>query len=349
MTILLSAAIFISIYQFGGETWHGKTQVALILPGEKEELGWNKSQYLALRNVCEKNDCELVIKENVPSDYISSRKVVEELSKNNVYYFYFTNGCKLSDLKRISGEFPKISASTIESISVLWARGRCSILAFEGSYLAGILAGTRTKTNKVGYIAPFKDSEVNQGINAFVLGVQRVNPNAEILINWTNSWDNKSEEMQAVQNLKAEHVDVLTYHQNGDTVPNTARNVGIYFIAFNEVYPDNNFCLASIKIDWQTIYKELFRYKDTSAASRLTAVGINNNYVDFEISEYATKREKVAVDTVKWEIKNGRIIFIGDIYDRNGVKKCSANEAISLRSLNENTDWLIKGVRIVGN
>lgn len=349
VTILLTISIFISINQFGSQIWHGKTQVALILPQKKDEVGWNKSQYVALKNVCDENDCELIFRESIPMDYISNRQIVEDLSKRGVRNFYFTNGLKLSDLVKIESEFPKINCSTIEIVSALWYSGRYSILTFEASYLAGMLAGLRTKTNKIGYIAPYKDIEVNQGINAFTLGVQRVNQKAEVLLNWTNTWNSAHEESQAVQNLKAEHVDVLTYHQNGYTVPESAKNVGIYFIAYNEVYPDNNFCLASIRIDWTAIYRNLFKYKEHFGVDTTNTAGVASGLINLELSEYATMREKVAIDSARWEIKNGRIIFAGDIFDRNGVKKCSANEAMSLENLLSGTAWLIKGVRIVGN
>lgn len=349
VTILLLISIFISIEEFGGEAWQGRKQAALILPGEKERLGWDRSQYIALKNVCDEMDYDLILREDIPEDYESCRKVVDELVRRGIGSIYFTNGCRLSDIAKIEHEYPKVTFCTIESISALWLGGRCSILSFEGSYLAGILAGLHTKTNKVGYVAPFQESEINQGINAFTMGVKRVNPNAEVLLNWTASWDNPKNEEQAVQSLKANRVDVLTYHQNGETVPNSAKSAGIYFVSFNEVYPDNNYCLGAIRIDWTKIYRDLFRYREGHEFNYHYAVGMANNTVNLELSKNVTMREKVAVESAKWELKHGRIIFMGDIFDRYDTKKCSANEAISLQSLNQNMDWLIKGVRIVGN
>jgi len=350
VTVVLVLAIFVSVYQFGYQTWQVQRQVALIIPGVKESEGWDRSQYLAVKSVCEESGFSLVLRENVPSDYASCKKVVDELSKGGATTICFTNGCKLSDLKDFEKLYPRISFCTIESISALWTGGSYSILSFEGSYLAGILAGLHTKTNKIGYVAPFLDSEVNQGINAFTVGVQRVNPDAEVLLDWTGSWDNSASEEQAVQNLKAQSVDVLTYHQNGATVPNTAERAGIYFIAFNEVYPSHNYCLASIKIDWQKVYGDMIRYrKGLHIGSTFhSAFGVSSRMVDFAVSEKLSTREKVLIETAKWELKNGRIIFSGDIFDRNGVKKCSADEILGFYKVKKNMDWLIKGVRIVG-
>ena len=349
VTVLLLAAIIISVNQFGGEEWHGRKQIALILPGERNFYGWDRSQYIALKNLCNEFDYELVLRENVPMDYDSCKKIVDELAKRGVSNIYFTNGLKISDMRTFEKNYPRISFCTIEIISAVGDFGRCAILSFEGSYIAGIMAGLHTKTNRVGYIAPFSDSEVNQGINAFTLGVQRANPNAEVLLNWTNTWDDPSREEQAVQNLKAARVDVLTYHENRETVPKAAKSAGIYFIGYNEVFPDNNYCLGSIKFDWNMVYRELLKYKSLHTTDIRYALGIGSRIVDFEVSDNASIREKVAIETAKVELRNFRIIFQGDIVDRNGIRRCSPNESISLQKLLDHSDWLIKGVNIIGN
>ena len=348
VTVILVLAIFVSVYQFGYQTWQVQKQVALIIPGVKENAGWDRSQYSAVKSVCDESGFSLVLRENVPADYASCKKVVDELSKGGVTAICFTNGCKLSDLKDFEKQYPRISFCTIESISALWNGGSYSILSFEGSYLAGILAGLHTKTNKIGYVAPFLDSEVNQGINAFTLGVQRVNPDAEVLLDWTGSWESAASDEQAVQNLKAQSVDVLTYHENGATVPNTAERAGIFFIAFNEVYPNHNYYLGSIKIDWKSVYSEILRYSKSLGNGLHNTYGISQKIVDLTVTNKLSTREKVLVETAKWELQHGRIIFGGDIFDRNGIRKCSANETISFQKLRRNMNWLVKGVKIVG-
>ena len=321
-------------------TWQGQRQVAVILPGVKENLGWDRSQYTAVKSVCDDARFSLVLRENITADSESCRKVVDELAKRGVHTICFTNGLKLSDLKEFEKTYPQISFSTIEIISALWSGGSYSILAFEGSYLAGILAGLHTKTNKIGYVAPYSNPEVNQSINAFALGVQRVNPDAEVLLNWTNTWDNPANDEQAVRNLKAQSVDVLTYHENGSTVPDTAERAGMYFISYNEVYPD----------DWKKVYSDMIRYRKglRTGTTSHNAFGVATRIVDLAISNKLSTRERVLLETAKWELTNGRTIFSGDIFDRNGIQRCSANESIGFYKLQKNMDWLVKGVRIVG-
>ena len=51
---------------------------------------------------------------------------------------------------------------------------------YEPVYLAGIAAGAATETNKLGYIYAFPIPQTLANINAFTLGAQSVNPDAEI-------------------------------------------------------------------------------------------------------------------------------------------------------------------------
>ena len=350
VSILLFLAIFISIDQFGGEAWHGVPRIGLVLPGSKDDVGWNKTQYVAMKNTCDELGYELVVRENIPSDSDSCEKILQDFSKRGIYDIYFSNGFKRSDMNRIADQYSNLTLCTIESISALWSSGKYTILSFEGSYLAGIMAGLHTKTNKVGYIAPFPDSEINQNINAFALGVQRVNPDAEVLLNWTGAWHDPSKEYQALHNLKALKVDVLTYQQNSDVIPNAAMSSGMYFISYNESYPQNNYYLGAVKINWMQVYRDLIRYQDSRNNGEIYfTLGLAGEIVKFDVADKISTREKVMIDSIKWELKHGKLIFSGDIFTRDGIKKCSANETISLISLSENMNWLIRGVRIVGN
>ena len=53
---------------------------------------------------------------------------------------------------------------------------------YQARYLAGIAAGLKTKTNKIGYVAAMDNtnSEVTGGINAFAMGIESVNPDAKV-------------------------------------------------------------------------------------------------------------------------------------------------------------------------
>ena len=59
---------------------------------------------------------------------------------------------------------------------------------YEGAYMAGIIAGKMTKTNKLGVVASIPIPEVVRNINSFTLGAQSVNPKIKTKVVWVNEW-----------------------------------------------------------------------------------------------------------------------------------------------------------------
>jgi basic membrane protein A len=58
----------------------------------------------------------------------------------------------------------------------------------EPAYLTGMIAGGMTKSNKIGMVGGFPIPEVNRLMNAFMAGAKEVNPKAEFMVTFINSW-----------------------------------------------------------------------------------------------------------------------------------------------------------------
>lgn len=103
----------------------------------------------------------------------------------------------------------------------------------EPRYLAGMVAGMMTKTNKIGYIAAFPYTELLIGINAFTLGARSVNPNAEVKVVYTNAWVDAANEKAAAEALLAQGCDVLEQHCDTTGPQIAAEAAGAYAIGYN--------------------------------------------------------------------------------------------------------------------
>lgn len=344
VTILLLAAIFISISQFGAQAWRGRQQIGFIIPGSKDEIGWNRVQYQGILEACKELDYDLILQENVPAG--NNDKIVETLAQKGAKLIFFANTTPVGDIEKFSNKYPNIRFYVIESTFALSNISKYSIDYINLRYISGVLAGLRTKTNKIGYIAPFRNAPIMQGINAFTLGVQRVNPEAQVILTWIGSINSPQTEEQAVRNLKAERVDVISYFQHGQTVPDAAERAEIDFIAFHESYPNYKHCLASIETDWKAAYLDILKlYKRQTYNSYLEDRGLAEIKFNKEI---LTTREVVILDTTEYQLNNGRQVFKGEIFDRNGNLRCSDKEIISNQYLQNQMDWLVKGVTTIG-
>lgn len=77
---------------------------------------------------------------------------------------------------------------------------------YQARYLSGIAAGLkslRLGNNNIGYVAAWgtEYAETCSGINAFTLGAQAVNPNAEVHVKVISTWGDEAKEKQAAQLL----------------------------------------------------------------------------------------------------------------------------------------------------
>ena len=77
--------------------------------------------------------------------------------------------------------------------------------------------------------------------------------------------------------------------------------------------------------------------------------GFTQGMADIEPAmEKLSPRERAVYESERWKLLSGKLIFAGEIFDRNNVKRCEAGESISSDYLQNQMDWLVKGVNIIG-
>ncbi len=58
----------------------------------------------------------------------------------------------------------------------------------EPAYLSGLIAGSVSESGVIGVVGGYPVPEVNRIVNAFTVGVEEANPDAEVLVTFINSW-----------------------------------------------------------------------------------------------------------------------------------------------------------------
>lgn len=104
---------------------------------------------------------------------------------------------------------------------------------YQARYLTGLVAGKMTETDLIGYVAAHPIPEVIRGINAFTLGVRKVNPEARIRVVWTYTWFDPPKERQAAVSLIEVGADVIAQHQDTPGPQQAAEEAGKYSIGYN--------------------------------------------------------------------------------------------------------------------
>lgn len=123
---------------------------------------------------------------------------------------------------------------------------------YEARYLAGIAAGLKTETNKIGYVAAFNFAEVISGYTSFYLGAKSVNPDVEMLVMYTNSWNDPTVEAQVAKALIDRGCDVISQHSDSTAPATTAEQNGVFQVGYNSdmIPAAPKASLVSARVDW---------------------------------------------------------------------------------------------------
>lgn len=104
---------------------------------------------------------------------------------------------------------------------------------WEPSFLQGMIAGSVTKSNVLGYVGSFPIAEVVRDINAYTLGAQSVNPQAKVKVVLISTWIDPPKEKQAARSLIDAGADVLFGIEDSPSVLQEAATKGAFASTWN--------------------------------------------------------------------------------------------------------------------
>jgi basic membrane protein A len=327
-----------------------KPKVGFVFLGPIGDLGWTWTHNQGRLKLAKETGVETMAVENIPeSDKARIRSTIDRLVQRgcnvivgNAFGFSdaFDDAAKAHpDIVFLNGG-GNTSGPNLESFN-----GR----TYEPMYLAGMVAGKATKSNKLGFVGANPIPLVLWDVNAFALGAQRVNPKAQVTVTFTGTWFDPVKEQAAAKALIEQGVDVLAQHQDTPGVQIAAEQAGIKSIGFNsdmsKSAPHAN--LTSEQFDWgvylvRTI-NELKAGRWKSVGNRF--MGIHDGVVDLSpISKQVDPATVKDVMTVREQIANGTFnVFEGPVVDQSG-KEVIAKGAHPTDAQLWQTNYLVKGV-----
>ncbi len=330
-----------------------RRKVGLITSGGIDEPGWPSLSYEGLQAACDDVGVELLVREHVGEMDGTCPKAVEELAKEDVEMIIMSSPSFSQEMEQLFDHYPAVSFYGIfahyEASNITGYSARL----YQARYLSGIVAGMYTQNNKIGYVAAQRVPQVIRGIDAFALGVHRVNPEAEVIVYWTDAWDDRERELQGARALiEEEKVDVITYHTDGDNVVDAAEEAGVAHIGYCAADREtSDLFLTSDYCDWKILYGELLREYMRGQSSNTISdwLGLESGAVGLtEYSPLVSQEARNEVERARAELLTGQDVFSNEIYDNQGILRCGQGEAVSDRTLSRELDWLVEGVREYG-
>lgn len=346
---ILLLTVIVAILMLMGKTFSKKEKIGIIITGSIDEDGWNGMHYTGASEACRELGCELLVKENIKEFCGSCGPAAEELIAKGCKMIILTSFGYPEEIKDIIENNPDVSFYNNDfnfhgdNVTAFFAR------MYQARYLAGIAAGMQTETGNIGYVAAMPTSEVNRGINAFTLGVRRVNPDAKVTVAWSASWDSEEEERRLADALIEEvGADVLTYHQNKTYTAEEAEKHGVYSIGYHQsLEQHSDKYLGAVVCDWKLTYEAIIKQymKGSTSDIKIYWVGMEENAVKLsELSPIISEETKAEITKATNELLSGQDVFSGVIYDTEGNLRCKENQTIRDEIILEQFDWYVEGV-----
>ncbi len=295
----------------------------------------------------EKLGVKTIYKESVPETQECEQEIRNMIDQGAKVIFTTSFG-HMDFTEKMSKEFPDVKFyhcsgyKTTDNMSNYFGR------IYEARYLSGIVAGMKTESNSIGYVAAFPIPEVIRGINAFTLGVQSVNPDATVKVVWTSTWYDPAKEKDAAISLLDQGVDVIAQHQDTTGPQQAAEERGAFSIGYNtdmSAMAPKAYMTAPIW-NWGPYYVEQVQsVMDGKFESHAYWEGMEKDIVKLApLTENAPAGAQEAIDAAKAKILDGSlVIFGGPIYNQDGAIAVEEGKTLTDEEL-LNMMWFVKGV-----
>jgi len=219
---------------------------------------------------------------------------------------------------------------------------------YQARYLSGLVAGKMTRSNIIGYVAAQPIPEVIRGINAFTLGVRRVNPEAKVKVIWLFSWFDPGKEKEATKAFVDAGADVIAMHADSGAAPQTAEEAGVYVVGYNNDmshYAPTKHLTAPVW-DWGMIYKYVAGHViDGTWKSEDIWWGLKEGLVGLApFGKDVPADTKTLVETEKNKIVNGEWdVFSGPLKDQKGTVIIAEGTSMTDQEM-LSMNWFVEGV-----
>ncbi|OBR92888.1 purine-binding protein precursor [Clostridium ragsdalei P11] len=326
-----------------------KIKVAFVYEGPIGDTGWNYAQdqgrkYLAANMP----NAEVTYVDNVPETADSEKVFTQLAQKGNKVIFGTTYGY-MDYMVNVAKKFPNVVFMHCTGYKTSNNLGTYAGRDYEGRYLSGILAGKNTKSNVIGFVAPFSIPEIVRNIDAFTLGAQSVNPNVKVKVVYTNSWSDPATEKTATNSLIDAGADVLAMHLDSTTVMQAAQERGVYGIGFSSDMRSKapKAVLGGSIWNWGPYYVKTVKavangtwkpgqYWGGIKDNAIVDIGPFGPMVKDDVKSLISKQRQNIID-------NKLNVFEGPIYDQAGNLKVAKGQKLTDEQM-LSINWFVKGV-----
>ena len=323
-------------------------RVAFLILRDVHDSGWNEAHGNGADYLKENLPCaEVTVLTDVLDDQ-TSEGVMRDLAEDGNDLIFGTSFGYLEFMSRVAPEYPDVVFEHATGYLTDANFSNYSGSLYEATYLAGLVAGSMTETNKLGYVGPFTVPDVLRDFNAWVVGAREVNPDVEVQMIWVNTWFDPAQETQAAQTLLDNGADVLFYGTSGGAVGQAADAAGALWVAGNGLargFAPESF-LTGPHYQWGVYYLEAAKavrdgtwdpepYWGTMAEDFITLADFGPAVPDDVVAMVNARKEEILAGNFD--------VFVGPVVSQDGTVQVPEGEVASLGHI-LGVDYVLEGV-----
>ena len=325
-----------------------KDKLGFIYVGPAADYGYNMSMDLGRKHVEESMGVSTTAFEAIP-ETAEVERVMERLINSGHGIIFATSYGYLDHAIKLGEKYPEVAfqhaggLKTSANVGTYWADSD------DGMYLAGVVAGSVSKSGKLGFVGAFQIPQLLRSINAFTLGAQSVNPAATTTVVWTGGWWEPQKEAEAVNAFADAGIDVIAEQVDSPiTIGETATKRGVYIIGKDVDISDRvpEAWLTGVSWNWGPMMADLVKevQAGTWTPSHVRGDLASGHAVLDPFGKAVPEDLQKKVLAMEDEIVAGRKdIWEGPIVKQDGTEVVPAGTAVSMEQV-ETMDFLVKGV-----
>lgn len=225
---------------------------------------------------------------------------------------------------------------------------------YQTRYLSGIVAGLKTKTNKIGYVSAMgtDNSECTGGVDAFAIGVESVNKAAKVKVAVTNSWYAPDDEKKASDALIAVGCDVLAQHCDTTAPQEASQDNGTWSIGYNSDMSKETpkATLTSVIWNWSAYYTSyISSIINASYDGKNYYGGMKENLVSLtELSSLCESDTADKIKEAKENIISGKFgVFDGVLKTNTGKTVGKEGKTLDDATITGKINWYYHNVSLI--
>ena len=285
--------------------------------------------------------------ESVPEG-ADAERVLRDMAANGNKLVFGTTFGYMEPIQKIAPDFPDVKFEHATGYKTAANVSTYDSRTYEGAYLAGIIAGSMTKSNVLGVVGSVPIPEVLRNINSFTLGAQSMNPKIKTKVVWVNEWFSPPKETEAATSLINGGADILFQNTDSPAVLKTAEEKGKRAFGWDSdmtAYGPKAHLGSSI-INWAPYYIDSTRSAlGGKWSSRQTWWGVKEGVIDIvSLADDIPADLKAKVEDVKKGLKEGTFtIWKGPITGQDG-KELIAADKVADDGFLKGINFYVKGV-----